>query len=176
MKVCHAHTFRSASARKRPFSRPFSFSSVAGRARTRSGRSARLFSFERAECSDCLRVAFGTKPNKWVFSHAKRTIARNYVSNARVSAADDIENRYDVPVAKSRFPFLESQTVVFLGRFSRASGVTNSTRKCFCAYVLAWGIATARLILPDARSRASPVRSRSRTFRVRVALEPHSCA
>ena len=171
MKVCHAHTFRSASARKRPFSRPFSFSSVA-KDRTNALVGEAVLCLERAECAVCVS-RLDTK-RKWVFSHAKRTIG-NYVSNARLAACE-IENRYDVPVAKSRCPFLESQTVVFLGCFSRASGVTNSTRKCFCAYVLAWGIAAARLILPDARSRASPVRSRSRTFRVRVALEPHSCA
>jgi hypothetical protein len=67
---------------KKAFSHPFS--SVARRARTRSGRPARLFScLERAECADCLRVALDTKLIKWAFSHAKRTIARNYVSNAR---------------------------------------------------------------------------------------------
>jgi len=115
MKVCHAHTFRSAFARKRPFSRPFS--SVAKDAHERA-RVFRLgfFRVERAECADCLRVAFLDTKRKWVFSHAKRTIARNYVSNARRGR---VENRYDVPVAKSRCPFLESRTVVFLGRFSR---------------------------------------------------------
>ena len=56
------------------------------------------------------------------------------------------------------------------------AGVTRVLRaSAFVAYVRL-GIAAARLILPDARTRASPVRSRSRTFRVRVALEPHSCA
>ena len=69
--------------------------------------------------------------------------------------------------------FLESHTVVFVDfRWCYKS----TTRKCFRRVVFVVGIAAARLILPDARSRASPVRSRSRTFRVRVALEPHSCA
>ena len=69
--------------------------------------------------------------------------------------------------------FLESHTVVFVDfRWCYKS----TTRKCFRRVVFVVGIAVARLILPDARTRASPVRSRSRTFRVRVALEPHSCA
>lgn len=69
--------------------------------------------------------------------------------------------------------FLESHTVVFVDfRWCYKS----TTRKCFRRVVFVVGIAAARLILPDARTRASPVRSRSRTFRVRVALEPHSCA
>ena len=76
----------------------------------------------------------------WTRNLGGHSVTRNAQSleitcRTRVSAACEIENRYDVPVAKSRCPFLESQTVVFLGCFSRASGVTNSTRKCFCAYV-----------------------------------------
>jgi hypothetical protein len=146
-----------------------------GRARTRSGRGESVLCLNARNARTVCVSRLDTKP-KSGYSVTRNAQSREIKCRTRESAACEIENRYDVPVAKSRFPFLESQTVVFLGCFSRASGVTNSTRKCFCAYVLAWGIAAARLILPDARSRASPVRSRSRTFRVRVALEPHSCA
>ena len=160
-------------AKKAFFTSLFLFVGREGRARTRWSA---VLSLENARNARTVCVSRLERNLISGYSVTRNAQSREIKCRTRESAACEIENRYDVPVAKSRFPFLESQTVVFIGRFSHASGVTNSTRKCFCAYVLAWGIAAARLILPDARSRASPVRSRSRTFRVRVALEPHSCA
>ena len=106
------------------------------RARTRSSDRAERFRFskKRAECADCLPVAFSrlvdTKPT-WAFSHAKRTIreipcrTRRFAALARPRIALYVSVSF---FAKSRRPFLESRTVVFLD----GSGVTNSTtRKCF---------------------------------------------
>ena len=71
-----------------------------------------------------------TKPT-WAFSHAKRTIreipcrTRRFAALARPRIALYVSVSF---FAKSRRPFLESRTVVFLD----GSGVTNSTtRKCF---------------------------------------------
>ena len=86
-----------------------------GRARTRW--SARRFCVSNAR--NALFACRVWTRNVSGYSVTRNAQSREIKCRTRESAACEIENRYDVPVAKSRFPFLESQTVVFLGRFSR---------------------------------------------------------
>lgn len=89
-----------------------------GRARTRSGRGESVLCLNARNARTVCVSRLDTKP-KSGYSVTRNAQSREIKCRTRESAACEIENRYDVPVAKSRFPFLESQTVVFLGRFSR---------------------------------------------------------